>query len=61
MIPAGTPPSRQDDYRIKIGYTAVPGGRARTPAIQHWWKLLALLALGVVLVEWYVYNRRVYV
>ena len=61
MVPEGTPPEVADRYRIKIGYTAVAGTRRTIPTIQEWWKPLALLALGVVLVEWYIYNRRIYV
>jgi hypothetical protein len=30
-------------------------------ARQELWKLLALLGLGVLVLEWYIYNRRVYV
>jgi len=26
-----------------------------------WWKYLAAAGLGVLLIEWYIYNRRVYI
>ena len=50
-----------DGYRIKIGYNAVAGTRKTTQAPQDWWKILACVALGVVCLEWYIYNRRVYI
>ncbi len=43
---------------IRIGYNEVAATRA--PARQEIWRPLLLLALGVLIVEWYVYNRRVY-
>ena len=61
MVPEGTPAARAEDYRIKIGFTPVEGTRRTTPVIKDWWKPLALLALGVILFEWYIYNRRVYI
>ena len=45
----------------KIGYNAVKGTRQAVPAIKEWWKVIAVVALGVLLFEWYIYNRRVYV
>jgi hypothetical protein len=50
-----------ESYKIKIGYNPVTGTQ-KPAAIQKdiwWW--LALMALGVLLVEWYIYNRRVYI
>jgi hypothetical protein len=61
LVPAGTPAARADAYRIKIGYTEVASARRNVRSIQDWWKPIALAALLTVLVEWYVYNRRVYV
>lgn len=61
MVPEGTPSGKADDYKIKIGYTAVAGTRKSTPSEIAWWPFLAALMLGVLLVEWYIYNRRVYV
>ncbi len=43
---------------IRIGYNEVQATRA--PARQEIWRPLLLLALGVLMIEWYVYNRRVY-
>ena len=42
------------------GYTEVAGTRKSRPArLDRWW-WVAMAALGVVLFEWYIYNRRVY-
>jgi hypothetical protein len=43
---------------IKIGYNEVAA--TTVPARQEIWRPLLLLALGVLLLEWYVYNKRVY-
>lgn len=61
QVPPGVPDDQADQYRIKIGYNAVKQRRLEAPAQREWWWWIALGALGVVLVEWYVYNRRVYV
>ena len=45
---------------IQIGYVDVQGEAAWEPARREIWKLLLLAALFVLLVEWYIYNRRVY-
>jgi len=61
LVPEGAPSSSAEAYKIKIGYNPV-AGTAKPPVIQKdiWW-YFALLALGVLLFEWYVYNRRVYI
>ena len=46
---------------IQIGYVGVEGEPAWEPARRELWKLLLLLALAVLLVEWYIYNKRVYI
>ncbi len=61
LVPEGTPPDQQDPYKIKIGYTPVAGTRKSAPAERSWWPYFAGLMLAVVLFEWYVYNRRVYI
>ncbi|AMV38082.1 vWA domain-containing protein [Planctomyces sp. SH-PL62] len=61
LVPAGAPESRVEAYKIKIGYTPVEGAGTVPDARRDWWKLAALAALGVLVVEWYVYNRRVYI
>jgi hypothetical protein len=61
LVPEGAPASQAETYKIKIGYNPVTG-TSRPPNVQKdiWW-YFALLVLGVLLVEWYVYNRRVYI
>ena len=45
---------------IKLGYEIVAGKAGAEPTRREFWKWLMLLGLGVLLFEWYVYNRRVY-
>ncbi len=61
LVPEGVPPAQADAYKIKIGYSPVAGTRSQKPSRKDWWKPLAGLALGVVLLEWYIDNRRVYI
>lgn len=61
LVPEGVPSDRADSYKIKIGYNPVSGTRSVQASRQDWWKPLALAALAVLLIEWYVYNRRVYI
>jgi hypothetical protein len=61
LVPDGVPPDKADAYKIKIGYNPVAGTRVLRPSRQDWWKPLAFAALVVLVVEWYVYNRRVYI
>lgn len=62
LVPAGAPAERADDYRIKIGYNTVEkGSSAWAPAKVEWWPPLAAAALAILLLEWYIYNKRVYV
>ena len=60
LVPDGAPPGQADSYKIKIGYNPVAGSRNTQPVRKEWWRPLAVVALLVVLVEWYIYNRRVY-
>ncbi len=46
---------------IQIGYIDVKGQVDWEPARKETWKFLLLLALAVLLFEWYIYNRRVYI
>jgi hypothetical protein len=48
------------DQPIKIGHTDVAGESGWEVSRRDGWKWLLMLALGVLLFEWYVYNRRVY-
>jgi hypothetical protein len=48
---------------VRLGNTKVVGSARPDWHFTRYaiWKLLALLGLGVLLFEWYIYNRRVYV
>ena len=46
---------------IKIGYVEVAGQPDWETGRQEIWKILVLTGLVVLLLEWYIYNRRVYV
>lgn len=46
---------------VKIGHVEVTGQSQWEPARREMWRFLILAALGVLLVEWYIYNRRVYI
>ncbi len=45
---------------VPIGDTPVKGEASWTPARTELWKWLLILGLAVVIFEWYIYNRRVY-
>ena len=59
--PRACPTSQAEAYKIKIGYNPVTGTRKPPRSQKDIWWYFALLVLGVLLVEWYVYNRRVYI
>jgi len=46
---------------IKIGYVEVAGQSQWQGTRREAWKLLVLAAMAVLLGEWYIYNRRVYI
>jgi hypothetical protein len=48
------------ENEIRIGHVEVQGQSAPQEVRVDGWKLLLLLALVVLMFEWYVYNRRVY-
>ena len=45
---------------LEIGYEEVQAQQGKQAARQELWKWLLLVAIGVLIFEWYVYNRRVY-
>ena len=45
---------------IKIGPVEVEGTREIETTRREVWKWIVVVALGVLLAEWYIYNRRVY-
>ena len=59
--------SRESDVRarvddpIKIGDIEIESEEAWHAGRKEYWKWLILAALGISLLEWYVYNRRIYV
>ncbi|HUY34310.1 MAG TPA: BatA and WFA domain-containing protein [Pirellulales bacterium] len=57
--------SNESDVRpaleLGVGDYKVVGSTHREPARRDLWKIVLLAALAVLLVEWYIYNRRVYV
>ena len=61
LVPAGVPASAEESYKIKIGYNPVTGTQKPAKVQKDIWWYFALMVLGVLLIEWYVYNRRVYI
>lgn len=45
---------------VPLGHEEVKAARGRQAARQELWKWLLLGAIGILIFEWYVYNRRVY-
>ena len=45
--------------KLQIGYVDIEGQEDWQPARRETWKILLLLALAVLAIEWYIYNRRV--
>jgi len=52
--------NRKGDPIVNIGYVELAGQAGWTPARREIWQLLLGLGLAVLLLEWYIYNRRVY-
>jgi preprotein translocase subunit Sss1 len=46
---------------LELGYEKVEGERTRQPTRKEYWTWLLLGALGVLLLEWYIFNRRVFI
>ena len=46
---------------LSIGYSEVEAQSPALPVRKELWKLLLIGALVVLVVEWYIYNRRVYI
>jgi hypothetical protein len=61
LVPAGVPPGQEDAYKIKIGYNTVESTKEIQRSYKESWWWLAIAALVIILVEWYIYNRRVYI
>jgi hypothetical protein len=56
--------SRESDLKprakIDLGHEEVPGKGGLEPARKELWRWLLIAGLVVLVFEWYVYNRRVY-
>lgn len=56
--------SRESDLhpaeKITLGYESVPGQRGVERTRKELWRWLLIGGLGILVFEWYVYNRRVY-
>ncbi|APW63302.1 VWA domain-containing protein [Paludisphaera borealis] len=61
LVPAGAPEGQVESYKIKIGYSPVAGVQTLPVTKLDWWKYLAAAGLAVLLIEWYIYNKRVYI
>lgn len=61
LAPKGSTAEEVEAAKIKIGFTPVAGTRATSTGLRDLWIYVAAAMLGVVLLEWYIYNRRVYV
>jgi hypothetical protein len=61
LVPEGTPEGQADAYKIKVGFSTVTGTQQTTDVKHEWWRWFAGACLAVLLVEWYIYNRRVYI
>jgi hypothetical protein len=48
------------DQSLKIGDVKIKGERSWEPGRREIWKYLALAGLAVLLLEWYIYIRRIY-
>jgi len=55
---------RESDIRtrpeLELGLETVAGVQTWQPTRKSWWKWILLAGLGVLLFEWYIFNRRVY-
>jgi hypothetical protein len=61
LVPVGVPDSQAESYKIKIGASPVAGTQRPKDVSHDWWKYLAGAVLVVLLIEWYIYNKRVYI
>lgn len=59
LAPLGAPGPIAEKYQIKIGFTPVTGKGNTSGIDSPLWKIAALFGLLVLIVEWFVYNRRV--
>ncbi|MEM8865273.1 MAG: BatA and WFA domain-containing protein [Planctomycetota bacterium] len=61
LKPTGNEESTSESLEsVRIGYTDVVAQSSQSPARKELWRLILLAAIVVLVFEWYVYNRRVY-
>ena len=57
--------SRESDLKvaesIKMGYDKVPASQTNILARKETWRLILLLGLALLVIEWIVFNRRVFI
>lgn len=46
---------------LELGYDSIAGTSEEVPQRQEYWTWVILVAVVVLLVEWYIYNRRVFI
>jgi hypothetical protein len=61
LVPEGIPETQAEPYKIKIGYNPVAGTQQIKDVKKDWWKYPVVAVLAVLLIEWYIYNKRVYI
>jgi hypothetical protein len=59
LPPQGAPPAVAEKYGLKIGFTPVTGTGKPRSENSPLWKWAVLAGLGVLMTEWFIYNRRV--
>ena len=46
---------------VALASEIVSAASQRESGIERYWRYLLLLALAIIMLEWYIYNRKVYV
>jgi hypothetical protein len=59
LAPAGAPESVAANYQIKIGFTPVTGKGESNGIYSPLWKIVVVIGLIILSIEWFIYNRRV--
>ncbi len=63
MLPVNLLDPRESNLAVRdelaIGYDDIEGTTTNVPARQEYWTWVILFAILILLLEWYVYNRRV--
>jgi len=59
LPPLEAPPNVAERFGLKIGYTPLTGTGKPKPETSPLWKWAVAAGLAVLMVEWFIYNRRV--